>query len=131
MTRKPTDPETTASARRAKSASEPTEPVDATDPVEPDEDVVESDLPTETIVLPDLAGQPAPESSGPYGLRYVAHSEIGLIRKNNQDSGYVSPRLLLVADGMGGAAAHPRRSPISPAAPTRARPWGVLPWTSG
>jgi len=38
-------------------------------------------------------------------LRYVAHSEIGLIRKNNQDSGYASPHLLAVADGMGGAAA--------------------------
>lgn len=113
MTRKPTDPETTASARRAKSPAEPTEPVEATDPVEPDEDTVESDLPTETIVLPDLAGQPAPEPSGPYGLRYVAHSEIGLIRKNNQDSGYVSPRLLLVADGMGGAAAGDLASAIA------------------
>ena len=38
-------------------------------------------------------------------LSYVAHSEIGLIRKNNQDSGYASPHLLVVADGMGGAAA--------------------------
>lgn len=38
-------------------------------------------------------------------LRYVAHSEIGLIRKNNQDSGYASPHLVVVADGMGGAAA--------------------------
>lgn len=38
-------------------------------------------------------------------LRYVAHSETGLVRKNNQDSGYASPRLLAVADGMGGAAA--------------------------
>lgn len=38
-------------------------------------------------------------------LRYVTHSEIGLVRKNNQDSGYASPRLLLIADGMGGAAA--------------------------
>ncbi|MDR1833226.1 MAG: protein phosphatase 2C domain-containing protein [Propionibacteriaceae bacterium] len=38
-------------------------------------------------------------------LDYVAHSEIGLVRKNNQDSAYASPRLLLVADGMGGAAA--------------------------
>ncbi|OYN96229.1 protein phosphatase [Enemella evansiae] len=38
-------------------------------------------------------------------LRYVAHSEIGLVRKNNQDSGYASPHLLVVADGMGGAAA--------------------------
>lgn len=38
-------------------------------------------------------------------LRYVAHSEIGLVRKNNQDSGYASPTLLVIADGMGGAAA--------------------------
>jgi PPM family protein phosphatase len=38
-------------------------------------------------------------------LRYVAHSEVGLIRKNNQDSGFASPHLLMVADGMGGAAA--------------------------
>ncbi len=38
-------------------------------------------------------------------LRYAAHSEIGLVRKNNQDSGYASPTMLIVADGMGGAAA--------------------------
>ena len=38
-------------------------------------------------------------------LKYVTHSEIGLIRKNNQDSGYASPHLVVVADGMGGAAA--------------------------
>jgi serine/threonine protein phosphatase PrpC len=38
-------------------------------------------------------------------LSYVTHSEIGLVRKNNQDSGYASPHLLVVADGMGGAAA--------------------------
>ncbi len=38
-------------------------------------------------------------------LRYLAHSEVGLVRKNNQDSAYVSPTMLVVADGMGGAAA--------------------------
>lgn len=38
-------------------------------------------------------------------LNYAAHSEIGLVRKNNQDSGYASPTMLFVADGMGGAAA--------------------------
>ncbi|SEP84034.1 PP2C family protein-serine/threonine phosphatase [Microlunatus flavus] len=38
-------------------------------------------------------------------LRVVSHSEIGLVRKNNQDSGFASPHLLVVADGMGGAAA--------------------------
>ncbi|SDB80534.1 protein phosphatase [Raineyella antarctica] len=41
----------------------------------------------------------------PLTLHCVAHSEIGLVRKNNQDSGYASAHLLLVADGMGGAAA--------------------------
>ncbi|HET9873529.1 MAG TPA: protein phosphatase 2C domain-containing protein [Propionibacteriaceae bacterium] len=41
----------------------------------------------------------------PLHLRYVTHSEIGLVRKNNQDSGFASPHLLVVADGMGGAAA--------------------------
>jgi protein phosphatase len=44
-------------------------------------------------------------------LKYVAHSEIGLIRKNNQDSGFASPHLLVVADGMGGAAAGDRHRP--------------------
>lgn len=38
-------------------------------------------------------------------LRWATHSEIGLVRKNNQDSGYASAHLLAVADGMGGAAA--------------------------
>ncbi|MDR1449177.1 MAG: protein phosphatase 2C domain-containing protein [Propionibacteriaceae bacterium] len=38
-------------------------------------------------------------------LRVRAHSETGLVRRNNQDSGYASPTMLLVADGMGGAAA--------------------------
>lgn len=38
-------------------------------------------------------------------LRYVALTDVGLRRSNNQDSGYASNRLLVVADGMGGAAA--------------------------
>ena len=44
-------------------------------------------------------------SARPLAWEYLAHSEIGLVRKNNQDSGLVSARLLMVADGMGGAAA--------------------------
>ena len=40
-----------------------------------------------------------------FSLDFRAHSEVGLVRKNNQDSGYASPTMLLVADGMGGAAA--------------------------
>lgn len=40
-----------------------------------------------------------------YSLRFAARSEVGRVRKNNQDSGYASPTLIAVADGMGGAAA--------------------------
>lgn len=46
-------------------------------------------------------------------LRYQAHSEIGLVRKNNQDSAYASPTMLMVADGMGGAAAGDLASAIA------------------
>ncbi|MGE5830099.1 MAG: PP2C family protein-serine/threonine phosphatase [Micromonosporaceae bacterium] len=38
-------------------------------------------------------------------LRYAARSDRGLIRAGNQDSVYAGPRLLAVADGMGGMAA--------------------------
>ncbi len=38
-------------------------------------------------------------------LRYAAHSDRGLIRDGNQDSVFAGPRLLAVADGMGGMAA--------------------------
>ncbi|SDS61474.1 PP2C family protein-serine/threonine phosphatase [Microlunatus soli] len=51
-----------------------------------------------------MADQQTPEQH-PLAWDYLAHSEVGLVRKNNQDSGLVSARLLMVADGMGGAAA--------------------------
>jgi PPM family protein phosphatase len=38
-------------------------------------------------------------------LRYSARSDRGLVRQNNQDSVYAGPRLLALADGMGGHAA--------------------------
>ena len=38
-------------------------------------------------------------------LRFAAYSDVGLVRANNQDGGYASPNLLVLADGMGGAAA--------------------------
>ncbi|CAB4896337.1 MAG: hypothetical protein F2806_03595 [Actinobacteria bacterium] len=38
-------------------------------------------------------------------LRYAARSDVGLVRPGNEDSGYAGPRLLVVADGMGGHAA--------------------------
>lgn len=37
-------------------------------------------------------------------LRYAAKTDVGLVRSNNQDSGYAGSHLLVVADGMGGHA---------------------------
>lgn len=46
-------------------------------------------------------------------LRYAARSDVGLVRQGNEDSGYAGPRLLLVADGMGGHAAGELASAIA------------------
>ena len=37
-------------------------------------------------------------------LHYSALSDVGRVRKDNQDSGYAGPWLLAVCDGVGGAA---------------------------
>lgn len=39
-----------------------------------------------------------------FRLQYAAISDVGRVRKDNQDSGYVGPWLLAVCDGVGGAA---------------------------
>jgi PPM family protein phosphatase len=38
-------------------------------------------------------------------LHYAVRSDLGLVRSNNEDSVYAGPRLLAIADGMGGHAA--------------------------
>mgnify|MGYP003606994368 CR=1 FL=1 len=38
----------------------------------------------------------------PLVFRYAARSDVGLVRSGNEDSGYASDTLLIVADGMGG-----------------------------
>jgi PPM family protein phosphatase len=38
-------------------------------------------------------------------IRYAVRSDLGLVRSNNEDSVYAGPRLLAIADGMGGHAA--------------------------
>jgi protein phosphatase len=42
--------------------------------------------------------------AGTLRLRYAAVSDVGRVRKDNQDSGYAGPWLLAVCDGVGGAA---------------------------
>lgn len=41
----------------------------------------------------------------PLSLEYAALTDVGRVRRNNEDSAYAGPHLLLLADGMGGAAA--------------------------
>ncbi|NEB79699.1 Stp1/IreP family PP2C-type Ser/Thr phosphatase [Streptomyces sp. SID14478] len=52
---------------------------------------------------------PESESTGQVrmslSLRFAAGSHKGMIREGNEDSGYAGPRLLAIADGMGGQAA--------------------------
>ncbi|MFN7243964.1 MAG: PP2C family protein-serine/threonine phosphatase, partial [Dietzia cercidiphylli] len=38
-------------------------------------------------------------------LSYAARSHTGMVRDNNEDSAYAAPRVLVLADGMGGHAA--------------------------
>ena len=47
------------------------------------------------------------EPTGPsrLQLRYAARSDVGLVRRGNEDSGYAGGHMLVVADGMGGHAA--------------------------
>jgi protein phosphatase len=49
------------------------------------------------------SGASAPHASA-LALRYAALSDVGRVRKDNQDSGYAGPHLLVIADGVGGAA---------------------------
>src|SRR3954470_20645731 len=43
-------------------------------------------------------------ATGPLRLDFAAVSDVGRVRKDNQDSGYAGPWLLAVCDGVGGAA---------------------------
>ncbi len=49
----------------------------------------------------DEAGQ---AEGAPLRLRFAALSDVGRVRRDNQDSGYAGPWLLAVCDGVGGAA---------------------------
>lgn len=74
---------------------------------------------TEEAETEDTAEAPAADPDRLH-LKYVATSHVGLVRKNNQDSGYASPTMLVVADGMGGAAAGDLASAVAVDAAGRA-----------
>ena len=59
----------------------------------------------ETSLVDDDAATPSPAPTEPaLRLHYSAISDVGRVRKDNQDSGYAGPWLLTVCDGVGGAA---------------------------
>jgi serine/threonine protein phosphatase PrpC/DNA-binding transcriptional MerR regulator len=45
-----------------------------------------------------------PKTQGPLTIRYAVRTDVGLRRDGNEDSAYAGPRLLAVADGLGGHA---------------------------
>ncbi|MGB0244863.1 MAG: PP2C family protein-serine/threonine phosphatase, partial [Candidatus Nanopelagicales bacterium] len=66
------------------------------------------DVTVDVAIEVDDDGQAAlvvPDTAPPVTLRFAARSDVGLVRAGNEDSGYAGPRLLMVADGMGGHAA--------------------------
>ncbi len=54
-----------------------------------------------TVLSPQSDQSPEPEV---WFLDWAAVSDVGRVRKDNQDSGYAGPHLLAVCDGVGGAA---------------------------
>ena len=79
-----------------------------TDPVGPPDSP--AGLPADSPAgSPAGSSAPAPEPtqpvpSAPLRLHYSAISDVGRVRKDNQDSGYAGPWLLAVCDGVGGSA---------------------------
>lgn len=57
-----------------------------------------------TDPTPDPAPSPGSADGRPFRLEFAAVSDVGRVRKDNQDSGYAGPWLLTVCDGVGGAA---------------------------
>jgi len=55
-------------------------------------------------VTADGAGTAGGSGAGTLRLQWSALSDVGRVRKENQDSGYAGPWLLTVCDGVGGAA---------------------------
>ncbi|MCX6398704.1 MAG: protein phosphatase 2C domain-containing protein [Propionibacteriales bacterium] len=75
-------------------------------PVDPDPisgPTIENETPLPPIP-PDTVDVPVPAARPALAFSYHAVSDVGRVRKDNQDSGYAGPWLLAVCDGVGGAA---------------------------
>ncbi|AJR17970.1 PP2C family protein-serine/threonine phosphatase [Pimelobacter simplex] len=82
---------------------------DSSDAMAPDElSGTRPDAPTEAAATtegpPETVDVPTPAARPLLQLRFSAVSDVGRVRKDNQDSGYAGPWLLAVCDGVGGAA---------------------------
>ncbi|MDO7868279.1 PP2C family protein-serine/threonine phosphatase [Nocardioides jiangxiensis] len=63
------------------------------------------DVPVEEqVAAPETTGETEAVEAAPLELRFAALSDVGRVRRDNQDSGYAGPWLLAVCDGVGGAA---------------------------
>lgn len=83
----------------------PVEPRSPVEPVETSPDVVSTSSTTdEAGATTEEAGSATDEAAEPLRLRFAALSDVGRVRRDNQDSGYAGPWLLAVCDGVGGAA---------------------------
>ena len=70
-----------------------------------DEQVPAPETPAPETPAAEAAEAPeAAEEARPLQLRFAALSDVGRVRRDNQDSGYAGPWLLSVCDGVGGAA---------------------------
>ncbi len=96
-------------------AKRPDEPAaeNAVDPaVDPATDVDAAETGEIPVTPASDEASPAPEDVAtgeqpavqPLALRFAALSDVGRVRRDNQDSGYAGPWLLAVCDGVGGAA---------------------------
>ncbi|WP_232677250.1 PP2C family serine/threonine-protein phosphatase [Nocardioides sp. R-C-SC26] len=79
-------------------------PVAPAEPATSEPPAADSAPVTETAESPLARDASGPAASAPLLLHYAAISDVGRVRKDNQDSGYAGPWLLTVCDGVGGAA---------------------------
>ena len=80
------------------------DPAEGNDALSPDRPVPDPTAEVPRVFDEDTVDPPPRAAKAPLRLEYFAVSDVGRVRKDNQDSGYAGPWLLAVCDGVGGAA---------------------------